>query len=248
MVRTSSRIGLVRQTPLAGLVRRASVVRAGSDPPIPPAGLLLGSLGPDPRKSHGPNWGSPSPHLGSRRRRPSPVPGDQGSGTTINVGRQSGVAHPLAHVPIRNALRTVRAEGVPMDGAKLRFPESPMPPCRLPQAADDSSNSSVAGCQKGLPNVSSRGGGDDVAVAKLGMPGVARRARGRCPLMTNVPSTEAARRHEWSAATLRIHTERDGRCSYCSERGSTDPWPCLMARLAMHAKGATTPPPGDAPE
>lgn len=34
MVRISSRIGLVRQTPLAGLVRRASVVRAGSDPPI----------------------------------------------------------------------------------------------------------------------------------------------------------------------------------------------------------------------
>jgi hypothetical protein len=128
------------------------------------------------------------------------------------------------------------------------FPESPMPPCRLPQAADDSSNSRSAGCQKGLPNVSSLGGGDDVAVAKLGMPRVARRARGRCPLMTNVPSTEAARRHEWSTATLRIHTERDGRCSYCSERGSTDPWPCLMARLAMHAKGATTPPPGDAPE
>jgi hypothetical protein len=59
--------------------------------------------------------------------------------------------------------------------------------------------------------------------------------------MTHVPSTDiGARRLEWSAATLRLHTDLDGRCSYCSERGSTDPWPCLMARLAIHAQSVAT--------
>ena len=86
-----------------------------------------------------------------------------------------------------------------------------------------------------------------LVVAQSGM-AVALRARGRCPVMRDVSSTEAARRDEWSAATLRIHTERDGRCGYCSERGSADPWPCLMARLAMHAKAAVTPAPGNARE
>ncbi len=71
---------------------------------------------------------------------------------------------------------------------------------------------------------------------------VAQTVRSRCAGMTNVPRTESAdRRLQWSQATLRIHTERDGQCSYCSERGSADPWPCLMARMAMHAKSAATP-------
>ena len=61
--------------------------------------------------------------------------------------------------------------------------------------------------------------------------------------MTNVSNGDRdARRLAWAAATLLIHAERNGLCCYCSERGSMDPWPCLMARLAMHAQSGTMPP------
>ncbi len=129
-----------------------------------------------------------------------------------------------------------------MDCAKLRS-ESPML-TRVDSPKQPTTHQSAAlrvarrACQTFPPGV----GGMTRVVTKL-WKWVARQAPGRCPSMTNVSSTAtAARRHQWSAATLRIHTERDGRCSYCSERGSTDPWPCLMARLAMHAKGVTTHP------
>ena len=57
-------------------------------------------------------------------------------------------------------------------------------------------------------------------------------------------SIRPARRLAWATATLLIHAERNGQCCYCSERGSMDPWPCLMARLALHAQSEIGPPTG----
>lgn len=57
-------------------------------------------------------------------------------------------------------------------------------------------------------------------------------------------SIRPARRLAWATATLLIHAERNGQCCYCSERGSFDPWPCLMARLAMHVQSEIGPPTG----
>ena len=57
-------------------------------------------------------------------------------------------------------------------------------------------------------------------------------------------SIQPARRLAWATSTLLIHAARNGRCCYCSERGSFDPWPCLMARLAMHVQSEIGPPTG----
>ena len=221
----------------------------GSDPPIPPAGLLLGSLGLGPEEEPWPNLGIAFAPLGVETKAPQPRPGgsrerDHHQRRSTGWGRASFGSRADTERPPHSA-----CGGRPHGRRKTQI-------SRIPHAAVSTPPSSrrlikqqrcwVArrACQTFPAAVAEM----TLAVAKLGMPRVARRARGRCPLMTNVPSTEAARRHEWSAATLRIHTEQDGRCSYCSERGSADPWPCLMARLAMHAKGVTTPPAGDAPE
>ena len=145
---------IVKRTPSAELVRRAFCCPRRFGSPNPPGGLLPGSLDP--------TQGGDMAHLGDRLRptwgrdEGAPAPSRGINGRDHHQGRSTewGLASAGSGDDTKRPPQS-SCGGRP-DGRRKNSgpPNPPCRPCRLPQAADDSSNSSVAPCQKGLPNVS----------------------------------------------------------------------------------------------